>query len=145
MSDKPADPKPIDPMKAWRDWFANSEREWSEAMTRMMKEDGTARAVGQEITASLYARQMFKQNMSGTLASMNLATQDQLAALGERIGSLEDAVARVEAGMVQLRHALNGAALEKPKRTRRLASAPQAGAEQPSGQKDAAPAQGRGR
>jgi hypothetical protein len=45
----------VDPMQAWREWFVQSEREWSEALTRLMKEDTTARAVGQEINAALYA------------------------------------------------------------------------------------------
>lgn len=97
---------PIEALRAWREWITKSEREWSEAMTRTMKEDTTARAVGQELTAALYAHQMVRQGMAGSLASMNLPTQDQIAALGERLGTLEDAVARVESGLVQLRHAL---------------------------------------
>jgi hypothetical protein len=75
-----------------------------------MKEDSTARALGQEINAALHAQQALKQGMAGSLASMNLPTQDQLVALGERLGALEDAVARVEAVVVQLRHSLGGAA-----------------------------------
>lgn len=106
-------PTPTDPLKAWREWFVKSEREWSQTLTGLMKEDSTARAVGQEITAALHAQQVLKQGMAGSLAAMNLPTQDQLVALGERLGALEDAVARVEAGVVQLRHALGGGEVPK--------------------------------
>jgi hypothetical protein len=112
-------PSPIvDPVKAWRDWFVQSEREWSEALTRLMKEDTTARAVGQEINAALYAQQMMKQGMGGSLAMMNMPTQEQITALGERMGRLEDAVARVEVGLVQLRHLIGGTDAARPRRSR---------------------------
>jgi hypothetical protein len=111
-------PARVDPMKAWRDWFVQSEREWSESLTRMMKEDTTARAVGQEINAALYAQQMLKQGMAGSMAMMNMPTQDQLSALAERLGNLEDAVARVEVGLGQLRHALDANPRAKPERNR---------------------------
>lgn len=109
---------PADPLRAWREWFVKSEREWSETLTRQMQQDPNARAVGQEINAALYVQQMLKQGMSGPLGSMNLPTQDQLQALGERLGQLEDAVARVEASLVQLRHFLGAATVAEPRRNR---------------------------
>ena len=109
---------PADPLRAWREWFVKSEREWSETLTRQMQQDPNARAVGQEINAALYAQQMIKQGMSGPLASMNLPTQDQLQALGERLGQLEDAVARIEASLGQLRHFLGAATVAEPRRDR---------------------------
>lgn len=117
------DPTPagrLDPMKAWREWFTQSERDWSEGLTRLMKDDATARALGQEIHAALYAGQMVKEGMAGSMAMMNMPTQDQLVALSERLGSLEDAVARVEANLVQLRHSLDAPATPKPTRGRKL-------------------------
>lgn len=92
----------LDPMAAWRDWFVQSERDWSEALTRLMKDDATAKAVGQEINKALYAQQMLKQGMAGPMAMMNVATQDQLATLAERLGGIEDAVARIEVSLAQL-------------------------------------------
>jgi hypothetical protein len=119
MSKDPTPAGRFDPMKAWREWFVQSEREWSEGLTRLMKDDATARALGQEINAALYAHQMAKQGMAGPMAMMNVPTQDQLLALSERLGSLEDAVARVEANLVQLRHSLEATAPAKPTRVRK--------------------------
>ena len=113
----------VDPMKAWRDWFIRSEREWSEAMTQMMKHDSVARAVGQEINAGLYRQQMMTQGMAGPLAMFNMPTREDVIGLSERIGRLEDAVARVEAGLVQWRGSQPEQQAARPPRTRKPASA----------------------
>ncbi|MGE4242982.1 hypothetical protein [Ramlibacter sp.] len=91
-----------DPMKAWRDWFVKSERDWSEQLTSLMKDENVARLLGQEIHAGLYKQQMLAQSLAGPLAAMNVPTRDDLVAIGERIGRLEDAVARVEALVTRL-------------------------------------------
>ena len=88
-----------DPMAAWRDWFVQSERGWSEDLTRMMQNEQVAKAMGQEIHAGLHRQQMLAETMAGPLGMMNLPSRDDLLALAERIGRLEDAVARVEASL----------------------------------------------
>ena len=104
-----------DPMKAWRDWFVQSERDWSEQLTRLMKDDNVARTLGQEIQAGLYRQQMLAQSMAGSLAAMNVPTREDLVAIGERIGRLEDAVARVEALVTRAAPA----AVPRPARSRK--------------------------
>lgn len=110
-----------DPLGTWRDWFVKSEREWSEALTGLMQDDRVAQTVGREMNASLYAQQMLKQGMAGSLAAMNLPTQEQLAALGERLGQIDDAIARVEADLTRLRRALEAGTTPAPRRDRRPA------------------------
>lgn len=105
----------MDPMKAWREWFVQSERDWSEQLTALMKDDNVARALGQQIHAGLHKQQMLAQALAGPLAAMNVPTREDLVALGERIGRLEDAVARVEA----LATRLAPAAAPRPERTRK--------------------------
>jgi len=124
---KPADtppagktPAPMDPLKAWRDWFVQNERQWSESLTQILKSEPVARTVGQEINASLYRQQMMTQGMATSLQSMNVPTRDDMIALGERIGQLEDAVARIEALLVRMRSAKEVNA--KPARTRKPAA-----------------------
>jgi hypothetical protein len=108
-----------DPLKAWRDWFVQNEREWSESLTRVMKTEEVARAVGQQINAAVHGQQMLTQGMAGPLGMMNLPTRDDVVALGERLGRLEDAVARMEAMLVQTRDALAADPALKPPRTRK--------------------------
>jgi len=80
---KPADtppagktPAPMDPLKAWRDWFVQNERQWSESLTQILKSEPVARTVGQEINASLYRQQMMTQGMAKEL-------QQQIAPVGD--------------------------------------------------------------
>jgi hypothetical protein len=109
---------PMDPMKAWRDWFVQSERDWSEQLTKLMKDDNVARTMGEQIHAGLYKQQMLAQSMAGPLAAMNVPTREDLVSIGERIGRLEDAIARVEA--LVTRNA--PAATPRPARTRTAAA-----------------------
>jgi hypothetical protein len=118
MSRTPTPPVP-DPLSAWRDWFVKSEREWSESLTRMMKDETVARAMGQEVNAALYTQQMLAQGMAKQLATWNLPSRDDLVALGERMGRLEDAVARLEAALVQMRGSVAPDPARKPPRTRK--------------------------
>jgi hypothetical protein len=109
-------------MKAWRDWFVQNEREWSGSLTRIMKNEEVARAVGQEINASLMREQMLSQSMAGSLAKMNMPTRDDIVALSDRVGRLEDAIARVEAALVRMKEGITTAAV-KPSRTRKPSKA----------------------
>jgi hypothetical protein len=117
MSKPPASAS--DPLKAWRDWFVENERAWSESLTRVMNTEPVSRAVGREINAALHGQQMLTQGMAAPLAMMNLPTREDMVALSERVGRLEDAVARVEAALVQMRTAPAGAASSRPARTRK--------------------------
>lgn len=114
-SDPPAMP---DPMKAWRDWFVKNERDWSESITRVIKDDAVSRSLGQEFNAALFQQQAVSKNMAEFMASMNLPTRDDFAALGDRLGQLEDAVARIEALLVEAKIGSAGAAAKTP-RTRK--------------------------
>ena len=104
----------MDPMKMWREWFVKNERDWSEQITKLMKDDSVAQSLGQGINAAIHRQQMFTQGLAGPMASMNLPTRADVVALGERIGRLEDVVARLEAALVRLE--ARGA--ERPPRTR---------------------------
>ena len=107
-----------DPLKSWRDWFVQSERDWSEQLTSLMKDENVARALGQEIHAGLHKQQLMAQSLAGPLAAMNVPTRDDLVGIGERIGRLEDALARVEALLTRA----TPAAAPRPARTRKAAA-----------------------
>ncbi len=114
-TDPPAD---FDAMKAWREWFVKNERDWSEAITGMIKDDKVSRGLGREFNASLVQQQALTRTMAEFMASMNMPTRDDFTALGERIGQVEDAIARIEALLVQTK-AGSASAAPKPPRTRK--------------------------
>lgn len=113
-------PAHLEPLKAWREWFLKNERDWSESLAGMIKTDAVSKTLGQELNAMLYGQQALSKSMAGPMAMMNLPTRDELTALGERFGRLEDAVARIEAALVQINSAA-GKGAPKPPRTRKPA------------------------
>jgi hypothetical protein len=125
MSKKDDPPATLDPMKAWREWFMKNERDWSESLTRIIKDDSVSSALGQELKAQLYQQQAMSKSMATPMALMNLPTRDELLTLSDRIGELEDAVARVEALLVQAQ--AGSAAAKKPPRTRKPPRATKSG------------------
>lgn len=118
MSNDDSSSKNFDPMKAWRDWFVKNERDWSSSLTSLIKEDSVSGALGQELKAQLYQQQALAKSMAGPMAAMNLPTRDDMTALGERLGQLEDAVARIEALLVRST-AASAAPTARPPRTRK--------------------------
>ena len=92
----------LDPLKTWREWFVKTEREWSESITKLMKDESVAQSMGQEINAAIHRQQMFTQGLASPMASMNIPSRADVVALSERIGHLEDSVARVEAALVRM-------------------------------------------
>jgi len=124
MSKTPLPSVPMDPLKAWRDWFVLNERQWSESLTQILKSEPVARTVGQEINAALHRQQMLTQGMATSLQTMNLPTREDVLAIGERIGQLEDAVARIEASLVRMRATAPSEPAAKPARTRKVAARP---------------------
>ena len=108
----------MDLLNTWREWFIQNERAWSEELTGMMKQNAVAQTIGKEINAALYGQEMLTQGMAASLAMFNMPTRDDILALGERLGRLEDSVARQEASLVRLQNsALAGS--HAPQRTRK--------------------------
>ncbi|HEX7440741.1 MAG TPA: hypothetical protein VF319_11670 [Caldimonas sp.] len=119
----------LDPMRAWRDWFIGSEMEWSEALTRLMKDEAVAKTMGQDFGAALHRQQMFAEVIGKSLAALNLPSREEVLALGERMGRVEDGLASVQASLTQLRLALGAtvtpqAAADRLPRTRKAPAAP---------------------
>ena len=136
MSEKKA--VTLDPMRAWRDWFVGAEKDWSDALTRLMKDETVAKTMGQDFGASLHRQQMFAEVIGKSLAALNLPSRDEVLALGERIGRIEDGLAGVQASLTQLRLSLGAtvapqATSDRPPRTRKAppAAPPAAAPQQP--------------
>ncbi|WP_028602858.1 hypothetical protein [Ottowia thiooxydans] len=125
----------LDPLKTWREWFVKNEREWSESITKVMKDDAVAQSLGQEINAAIHRQQMFTQGLAGPMASMNIPSRADVAALGERIGQLEDSVARVEAALVRI----EARSKDSPPRTRGVDAAAKANTPQATSVKAPSP------
>jgi hypothetical protein len=136
------------PARMWRDWIVKSEAQWSEAVSKLLKDQRTGGALGRQLDEMQLMHRQFSELAQASLAAANLPSRSDFEALDERMGRLEDGLAQVAAALSQLSQALTmqasaGSAAAavapaqvspvRPARTRRPpAAAPAAGAAAPA-------------
>jgi BMFP domain-containing protein YqiC len=96
----------LDPFALWREWIVKSEQQWSEGLTKFMKDDRVAEAMGKQLQQARFIQKMFGEMMQPYLAGMNLPSRTDIESLEERLGKVEDGLAALQAQFVQLRAAI---------------------------------------
>jgi polyhydroxyalkanoic acid synthase PhaR subunit len=86
----------VDPFAAWRDWLDQTERQLNTYFNQMMGTEQYARFLGQFGELTLNMQKNLGEAAQRYFASLNLPTREDLAALGERLRSLEERVAAIE-------------------------------------------------
>lgn len=115
------------PARVWRDWMIKSEASWSDAVSQLLKHEPTGEALNQQLAEMQLMHRQFSELAQASLAAANLPSRNDLEALDERMGRLEDGLAQVAAALSQLKLALAvvpstaATATGKPSRTRRPA------------------------
>lgn len=128
---EPTDFDALNPVRIWRDWIVKSEAQWSEALSQLLKNERMGGAVGRQIDEIQLMHRQFSEFAQASLAAANLPSRNDLEALDERMGRLEDGLAQVAAAVSQLREAIllsvpaakAHSNLRKPARTRQPAKA----------------------
>ena len=103
----------LNPAAMWRDWIVKSEAQWSEAVSAMLKDPRSGGMLNKQIEEARLMQRQFAEMAQIALATANLPARSDLEALDERMGRLEDGLAQVSAGLVQLRDGLVGAGAVK--------------------------------
>lgn len=96
----------LNPAAMWRDWIVKSEQQWSETMSKMLKDERTAGPLSKQIDEARMMHRQFSEMAQMGLAAANLPSRTDLEMLDERMGRLEDGFAAVCAELSQLRAAL---------------------------------------
>ena len=120
MSEEKAEP--IDPIRAWREWYQENEKRWSDTMTEIMGDDRFAKGMGRSFQEMLHTHKILTDSMAQYLGAINIPSRSDILSLGDRIGKLEDAVASLEVAIGKLGQgpiATPQRSVEKPKRTRK--------------------------
>jgi BMFP domain-containing protein YqiC len=104
----------LDPFALWREWIVKSEQQWSEGLTKLMKDDRVAEAMGKQLQQARFLQKMFGEMMQPYLAGMNLPSRTDIESLEERLGKVEDGLAALQAQFVQLRTAIVEARAASP-------------------------------
>ena len=98
----------------WRDWVVKSEQQWSENMSRLLKDEKAGGVLGRQIDEARMMHKMFGEMAQMSLAAANLPSRTDFEALDERMGRIEDGLSAVQAELAQLRGALVSARAVAP-------------------------------
>lgn len=116
----------LSPARMWRDWIARSEAQWSESVSKLMKDERAGEVLNRQLTELQLMHRQFSELAQASLAAANLPSRSDIEALDERMGRLEDGLAQVASALSQLAQSLAAASsplpappVTKPTRTRR--------------------------
>ena len=123
---EPTDWSALSPARVWRDWIARSEAQWSDSVSKLMKDERAGEVLNRQLTELQLMHRQFSEMAQASLAAANLPSRSDFEALDERMGRLEDGLAQVAAALSQLAQSLAAASsptpaatVAKPTRTRR--------------------------
>jgi hypothetical protein len=120
------DNKNMDPMQLMRDWFVQSEKMWSDAMSEVMADERVAEGSGRFMQEALHTQRMFSESMGQYLSNMNMPSRTDILDLKDRVSQMEDSVNMVLVELREMRAekpatAEASAQKKKPTRTRKAA------------------------
>jgi len=118
------DEKDLDPLRLMRDWFVQSEKMWSDAMSEMMADERVAKTSGRFMQEALHTQRMFSESMGQYLSNMNMPSRTDILDLKDRVSQMEDSLNQVLVELRSLRAEKAAAEDEpaprkKPARTRK--------------------------
>lgn len=107
----------------WRSWLAETERQWNGFFAQVLGTDAFARAVGSYTEGYALLQRYLNRAMERYLNTFNLPTHADIVELGERLGSVEERLASLEASIRHLAEAAGVPAAVpvtqlRPRRTR---------------------------
>lgn len=115
-----------DPFEMWREWVANSERQWNAFLNNAMSTDEFSQSMGRFMDVYLNLQKNMNDVMGRYFSAINLPTRADMLALGERLGGIEDRLSRIETALAKLSDSAgraSAASAPRPPRTKRPAKA----------------------
>lgn len=116
--DKGTDAAAFEPMRIWREWYQESEKQWSDAASQFLANDQVAKSTGKYAQEAMHLQRMFNESMAQFLTTLNLPARTDIQALSDRIGQLEDGITGLQVEVRQLRQNLAEQNLTKNKKVR---------------------------
>jgi polyhydroxyalkanoic acid synthase PhaR subunit len=91
-----ADQANVDPLAMWRDWVANSERQWNSFLNNAMATDEFSQTMGRMMDVYLNVQKQMNEVMGRYLQLINVPTRNDVIAIGERLSQIEDRLVGIE-------------------------------------------------
>ena len=127
MADKTATATPFE---MWRDWVANSERQWNSFLNNAMATDEFSQAMGRMMDVYLNMQKNMNEVMGRYLQVINVPTRNDVMAIGERLSQIEDRLNQIEGALARMSvssasgtAAPRATAVPRPPRTKKPAKA----------------------
>ena len=95
-----ADQANVDPLALWRDWVANSERQWNAVLNNAMATDEFSQTMGRMMDVYLNVQKQMNEVMGRYLQVINVPTRNDVMAIGERLSQIEDRLVSIEDAVV---------------------------------------------
>ena len=95
-----ADQANVDPLALWRDWVANSERQWNAFLNNAMATDEFSQTMGRMMDVYLNVQKQMNEVMGRYLQLINVPTRNDVMAIGERLSQIEDRLVSIEDAVV---------------------------------------------
>jgi hypothetical protein len=113
------------PLDLWRQFITDSERQWNGFFKEVLGTDAFSTVMNTWVETTLTVQRMVADGLERYYTAFNIPTHNDLVALGERMKSIEESLARLEASVQQVGDAqpARPAARAKPRRTKRPAAA----------------------
>ena len=91
-----------DPFAMWREWVAQSERQWNAFFNEAMGTEQYSQSMGRLMAVSLDQQKSMSEAMGRYLGALNLPTRSDVFALGDRLTGIEKRLASIEERMERL-------------------------------------------
>jgi hypothetical protein len=85
-----------DPMAMWRDWVAQSERQWNAFFNEVMGTDQYTQTMSRFTDMYVSGQKSLGEAMGRYFTALNVATRTDVLALGERLVAIEDRLAALD-------------------------------------------------
>jgi polyhydroxyalkanoic acid synthase PhaR subunit len=125
-----ADSASADPFAMWRDWVAQSERQWNAFLNDAMATDEFTQSMSRFLDVYLNIQKNMNDVMSRYFSVLNVPTRTDVLSLGDRLSGIEDRLGAIEHAIASLKPAADASAARsgaspapRPPRTKKPASA----------------------
>jgi polyhydroxyalkanoic acid synthase PhaR subunit len=86
----------------WREWVAQSERQWNAFFNEVMGTEQYSQSMGRLMALSLDQQKSMSEAMGRYLGALNLPTRNDVFALGDRLAGIEKRLASIEERLERL-------------------------------------------
>ncbi len=86
----------MDPLAMWREWVAQSERQWNAFLNQAMATDEFSKAMGRFMDFYLNLQKGMNETMGRYLQLVNMPSRQEVLGLGERLSAIEERLGRIE-------------------------------------------------